>query len=146
MKYKLIVDKDAIEEIVATVHEPSELTDQIENLVLTYKGKDSIMAYREDEITNLTFSDIECITVIDRKTFAIDSLGAKYRINHRLCELEEMLPSYFIRINKSGIANKSRIVRFKTSFNGAVDVIFKCGYTDYVSRRCFADIKRRIET
>lgn len=146
MKYKLIVDKDAIEEIVATVHEPSELTDQIENLVLTYKGKDSIMAYREDEITNLTFPDIECITVIDRKTFAIDSLGAKYRINHRLCELEEMLPSYFIRINKSGIANKSRIVRFKTSFNGAVDVIFKCGYTDYVSRRCFADIKRRIET
>lgn len=146
MKYKLIVDKDAIEEIVATVHEPSELTDQIENLVLTYKGKDSIMAYREDEITNLTFSDIECITVIDRKTFAIDSLGTKYRINHRLCELEEMLPSYFIRINKSGIANKSRIVRFKTSFNGAVDVIFKCGYTDYVSRRCFADIKRRIET
>ena len=145
MKYKLIVDKDAIEEIVATVHEPSELTDQIENLVLTYKGKDSIMAYREDEITNLTFSDIECITVIDRKTFAIDSLGAKYRINHRLCELEEMLPSYFIRINKSGIANKSRIVRFKTSFNGAVDVIFKCGYTDYVSRRCFADIKKRIE-
>ena len=33
MKYKLIIDKNAEEEIVAIVHAPSALTQQIENLV-----------------------------------------------------------------------------------------------------------------
>jgi len=26
-----------------------------------------------------------------------------------------------------------------------VDAVFKCGYREYVSRRCFAQIKRRFE-
>ena len=33
MKYRLIIDKDAEEEIIAVVHGPSALTEQIENLV-----------------------------------------------------------------------------------------------------------------
>ena len=33
MKYKLIIDKDSDEEIIAKVHAPSSLTEQIENLV-----------------------------------------------------------------------------------------------------------------
>ena len=33
MKYKLVIDKDAEEQIVAIVHAPSSLTEQIENLV-----------------------------------------------------------------------------------------------------------------
>ena len=43
MKYKLIIDKDAEEEIIAIVREPSSLTQQIENLVCSYSGADSIM-------------------------------------------------------------------------------------------------------
>ena len=33
MKYKLIIDKDADEEIIAKVRAPSSLTKQLENLV-----------------------------------------------------------------------------------------------------------------
>ena len=33
MKYKLIIDKDAEEEIVATVHAPSSLTQKIEEII-----------------------------------------------------------------------------------------------------------------
>ena len=144
MKFKLIIDKDAEEEIVAVVHETSALTDQIEDLVRAYTGNYKITVYNEDEMKQLCFSDIECITVIDRKIFAIDGTGEKYRINQRLCDLEQILPSYFIRINKSTIANENRIMRFGTAYTGAVDAIFKCGYKDYVSRRCFAEIKRRL--
>ena len=144
MKFKLIIDKDAEEEIVAVVHETSALTDQIEDLVRTYIGNYKITVYNEDEMKQLCFSDIECITVIDRKIFAIDGTGEKYRMNQRLCDLEQILPSYFIRINKSTIANENRILRFGTAYTGAVDAIFKCGYKDYVSRRCFAEIKRRL--
>ena len=144
MKFRLIIDKNAEEEIVARVHAPSRLTEEIENLVNSYIGKRGIAVSDEDSIFILEFSDIECITVIDRKVYAIDKSGAKHRVNQRLCDVEEALPPYFIRINKSSIANENRIAKFHTVYIGAVDAIFKCGYREYVSRRCFADIKRRL--
>ena len=77
MKYKLIIDKNAEEEIIAIVHAPSSLTQQIENLVCSFSGADSIMGYREDEMRRLSFGEIECITIIDRKVMAIDTKGNK---------------------------------------------------------------------
>ena len=145
MKYKLIIDKDAEESIVVTAHSESELTEKIESLALAYTGRDRISVYSDDELLELSFSEIECVTVIDRKVFVIDGKGRMYRTAQRLSTLEQMLPSSFIRINKSTIANERRILRFKTAINGAVDAIFKCGYKDYVSRRCFAEIKRRLD-
>ena len=145
MKYKLIIDKNVEEEIVAIVHAPSALTEQIENLVLSFSGTDSIIGYREGEMRKIAFQEIECITVLDRKVVAIDTSGKHYRIQDRLRDLEEILPSYFIRINKSALANEHRILRFEAVFSGGVDAIFQCGYREYVSRRCFAEIRRRYE-
>ena len=145
MKYKLIIDKNAEEEIVATVHAPSLLTQQIENLVCSHSGADSIMGHGEDEMRKLAFSEIECITILDRKVIAFDTYGNQYRIQERLRDLEEILPSYFIRINKSSLANEHCIVRFDALYSGGVDAVFKCGYREYVSRRCFAEIRRRYE-
>ena len=145
MKYKLIIDKNAEEEIIAIVHSPSSLTQQIEDLVFNFSGADSIMGCREDEMRKLSFGEIECITVLDRKVIAIDSNGNHYRIQDRLRDLEDILPSYFIRINKSTLANEHCIARFDAAFSGGVDAVFRCGYREYVSRRCFAEIRRRYE-
>ena len=145
MKYRLIIDKNAEEEITIVAHAPSSLTQQIENLVRSFSGADSIMGYRDDEMRRLLFSEIECITIIDRKVTAIDTEGIHYRIQDRLRDLEDILPSYFIRINKSTLANEHRISRFDAAFSGGVDAVFQCGYRDYVSRRCFAEIRRRYE-
>lgn len=145
MKYKLIIDKNVEEEIIAIVHTPSALTQQIETLVCNFSGKDSIMGYRDDEMRKLEFGEIECITIFDRKVIAIDTQGNHYRIQERLRDLEDILPSYFIRINKSSLANEHRIARFNTGFSGGVDAVFRCGYREYVSRRCFAEIRRRYE-
>ena len=145
MKYKLIIDKSAEEEIIAIVHEPSTLTQQIENLVCSFSGVDSLLGYREDELRKLAFSEIECITVLERKVIVIDTKGSHYRIQDRLRDLENILPSYFIRINKSTLANEHRIARFDAAFSGGVDAVFRCGYREYVSRRCFGAIRRRYE-
>ena len=145
MKYKLIIDKTAEEEITVIVHGPSSLTQQIEDLVFSHSGADSIMGYREDEMRKLPFSEIECITILNRKVIAIDSRGARYSLRDRLRDLEELLPSYFIRINKSTLANEHRILRFDAAFSGGVDAVFRCGYREYVSRRCFSEIRRRYE-
>ena len=145
MKYKLIIDKNADEEIIAIVHAPSSLTQQIEDLVSSYSGDKIIMGYNDDEMRKLTFIEIECITIIDRKVIAIDTDGKQYSLKERLRDLEEVLPSYFVRINKSTLANEHCIERFDAVFSGGVDAVFRCGYREYVSRRCFAEIKRRYE-
>jgi len=146
MKFTLIIDKQKNEEVVATVHKRTALTDEIEALILKYAGADRIPAYRDDDMKMLAFSDIECVTVLDGKTYAIDCKNQRYRLRQRLYELEALLPSSFIRINKSTLANENHLDRFAVTYSGAVDAVFKCGYTEYVSRRCFAQIKRRFDT
>jgi DNA-binding LytR/AlgR family response regulator len=144
MKFKLIISKEKDEELVATVHNRTALIDEIESLILKHAGADRIPGYTEDDIKMLSISEIECITVLDSKTYAIDSRNQRYRLKQRLYELEQQLPSSFIRINKSTLANEKALDRFRVTYAGSVDAVFKCGYTEYVSRRCFAQIKRRL--
>ena len=143
MKFRLIISKEKEEEIVATVHERTALIDEIEALIS--RQTDRIPGYTEDDIKILSVSDIQCVTVLDGKTYAIDSENRLYRLKQRLYELEGSLPSTFIRINKSALANENALDRFSVTYAGSVDAVFKCGYREYVSRRCFAQIKRRLE-
>lgn len=146
MKFRFIIDKEKDEEVVATVHSRTALVDEIEALISKHTGTDRIAGYTEDEMRMLAVSEIECITVLDGKTYAIDSQNRHYRIKQRLYELEQQLPSCFIRINKSTLANETRLDRFTVTVAGSVDAVFQCGYKEYVSRRCFAQIKRRLES
>ena len=74
MKYKLIIDKNVEEEILAIVHEPSSLTEQIENLVYSFTGADFILGCKDDETRKLAFQEMECITILNRKVIAIDGM------------------------------------------------------------------------
>lgn len=143
MKFKLIIDTEKDEEVVATVHGRTALIDEIEALISRHT--DRIPGYAEDDIKMLSVSEIECITVLDGKTYAIDSKNRWYQLKLRLYELERQLPPSFIRINKSALANENALDRFAVAYTGAVDAVFKCGYREYVSRRCFAQIKRRFD-
>ena len=145
MKFRWIIDKEKDEEIIVTVHNRTALIDEIEALIQRHAGTDRIPGYTEDDIKMLSVSEIECITVLEGKTYAIDSKNHRYRLKQRLYELEQQLPSSFIRINKSTLANEARLDRFTVTYAGSVDAVFKCGYTEYVSRRCFAQIKRRFD-
>lgn len=145
MKFRLIIDKTKEEEVVATVHSPSALTEQLEALVLAHTGPEGICGCREDEWRVLSFQEIECITVLSGKVYAIDSRNRQYRLKQRLYEVEALLPGYFIRINKSTLANEKRLDHLSVTYSGGVDAVFRCGYREYVSRRCFAQLKRRLE-
>ena len=141
MKFKLIIDQNKEEEIVITAHRRNSLIDEIELLLSSHA--DRIPGYMDDDIKMLSISEIECITVLEGKTYAIDSANRRYRLKQRLYELEQQLPPTFIRINKSTLANEACLDRFQVTYAGCVDAVFKCGYREYVSRRCFAQIKRR---
>lgn len=143
MIFKLQIDRDREEEITATVHRRTPLIDEIEKLVLQENITDQIPGYYECEITMLDISQVECFYVEADKTYASHISGKRYLVKKRLYELENILPADFERINKSAIANWKRISKFKVQLSGAVDVVFKNGYTDCISRRCFAELKRR---
>lgn len=145
MRFRVEIDPDREEEVLAVVHRRTELIEKLQALVQGQeKGPGRLTGYTEDEWKELPFSEIECVLVQGDKTYAVDIRGERFRLKARLYELEELLPDSFLRINKSALANREQIDRFTVSFNGAVDVIFKSGYRDYVSRRCFRAIKERM--
>lgn len=145
MKFTLLIDSENEPEVIVRVRQRSELTDQIEALVMQYSGTDSLLAYTEDAVQMLPFRDMECITVLDGKTYAVDTTGKLLRLKLKLYEVEQLVPASFIRINKSSLANENRLARFRSDICGGVTAVFRSGYTEYVSRRCFAEIKRRFE-
>lgn len=143
MIFRLNIDPKCNEEVVANVHERTSMIDEIEKIVTKENSPDHITGYLEDEIKILTLEEIECFFVEDEKTYALDTGGKRYIVKKRLYELESVLPNDFIKINKSAIANGKKIARFKVLLSGAVDAEFASGYTECISRRCFAEIKRR---
>ena len=143
MIFRLNIDPKCNEEVVANVHERTSVIDEIEKIVTRENSPDHITGYLEDEIKILALEEIECFFVEDEKTYALDTAGKRYIVKKRLYELESVLPNDFIKINKSAIANGKKIARFKVLLSGAVDAEFASGYTECISRRCFAEIKRR---
>lgn len=140
MKFRLIIDQNQEEEIVATVKQRNSLVDYIQNLV--EENENEIVGYLDNQIVKLNINSIECIFTQDSKTYIAYEDKGIYQIKKRLYEIEKILPPTFIRINKSAIANTELIAKYITTITGSVNVEFKSGYTDYVSRRCFAEIKR----
>ena len=143
MIFKLNIDKSCQEEVIANVHARTPLIDEIERLVLQDSKTDQIPGYMDNEITMLTVSEIECFVVEDERTYAVCRNRTRYLVKSRLYELEEWLPGDFVRISKSAIANWKKISKLKVQLSGAVDAVFKSGYTECISRRCFAELKRR---
>lgn len=143
MRFRLIIDPHRDEEVVVIARRPNALTVAIEELVCADAGGDQVPGFAEDEMRMLKFADIQYIFTEDGRTMAVVEKNEVYRLKQRLYELEEMLPGYFIRISKSALANERHLVRFTTGFSGAVDAVFRCGRKEGVSRRCFAEIKRR---
>ena len=141
MKFRLIIDKEKDEEVVATVHHRSPLIDEIEALIS--KHTDRIPGYMDDEIKMLAVAEIECITVLDGKTYAIDSDNRRYRLKGRLYELEAQLGNReFVRISNSEIINLKKVRNFDLSLSGTICVTLSDGTATYVSRRYVSKIKK----
>ena len=141
MKFQLIIDPDGDEEVIVRAHRESPLTRQLQELVCGLDAPQVLYAYLEDEIRMLPLSQVECVTILDGKTYAIDHTATRCRLKQRLYELEG-LPG-FIKLNKSTLANEKALVRFAATYSGGINAHFKCGYSEYVSRRCLRQIKGR---
>jgi len=141
VKFKLIIDPESEEQVIVYAHRESELTDTIKDLIS--KDEFELNGYTETDIVRLNLQDIICFTVIDNKVYAI-TVTDTLQIKNRLYKIEEKLPHNFIKINQSCIANIKQIKKFHADFAGTLQVIFKNGYKDYVSRRNLKKVKERL--
>ena len=144
MKFELIIDPSKEESVLVTAHTQSPLVSEIEEVVKRYSDKDTVIGYLDDSFVILSLAKIECIFVEGGKTYAMLCDGKKYMLKLRLYEAALLLPVSFVKINKSALGRLESIERFKSTVTGAIDAIFKCGHIEYVSRRCFPEIKRRL--
>ena len=143
MKFKLILDREAEESVVVTARCESDLTRRLQALVEGASLGDRLAVQDGGDLRFLSFYEVECIGVVDRRVYVITRDGGRYRSGQRLSELQALAPSDFIRVNKSAIVSESAIVRFAATFSGGIDVYLSSGHHEYVSRRCYAEIKRR---
>ena len=141
MKTRLIIDESREEEVIVVLHQQSNIFDDIKRFV---DGKESnIIGYKDSEIVILKEEDICCFFTEGNKVYA-NTIKDVYLIKKRLYQLEKELGLDFIKINQGCIANLKNVTRFNASFTGTLEVNFKNGYKDYVSRRELKKLKERI--
>lgn len=141
MKFSLFIDESRDEEVIVYSHSKNALTDKLESITEEYTSE--IIGYTENEIVKLSINEIVCFIVESNKIFAL-TRGKKYTVKQRLYNLEEKFSESFVKINQSCLANIDMIERFDSSISCSLKVIFKNGYTDYVSRRNVKAIKERL--
>ena len=141
MKCEVIIDNQCEEKVVIYTREENSLIDDIKQLIMNNDLE--IFGYLNKEIVKLNPTDIYCVSVIDNKIYAVCE-DKRYMLKERLYIYEDKLPSNFVKINQSCIANINKIERFDTSFSGTLKIRFKNGYTDYVSRRQLKFIKEKV--
>lgn len=140
MEYELIIDKNAVESLVLTVNERSNLVDSIEHLLNT--DIEVIRGYMDDEISLIPVNEVDCFyTDCGKVHMSVDK--QIFLIRERICTLEENLPDFFQKINQGCIVNVSCVKKFEVSVGGAIKVILKNGFEDYISRRELTKVKRR---
>lgn len=141
VKCEIIIDSDCEEKVIIYARENNSLVKEIKSLA--EQSSKEIIGYKDAEIVKLNSDNIECITVINNKIYALCG-KEEYLLKERLYSLEEKLLETFVRINQSCLANIKKMDRFDTTISGTLKIQFKNGHTDYVSRRQLKTVKERI--
>ena len=141
MKCRIVVDKEREEEVVIYSHGENGLADSIKAFAESLS--EEFVGYDGAEIKPLSPSEIYCFAISGGKLYA-HTENRRFEIKRRLYEAEALLGEDFVKINQSCIVNMRKIERFTVSFGGALLVVLKNGYKDYVSRRQLKTVKEKM--
>lgn len=141
MKLEIVIDKEREEKVLICAHKKTRLVEEIEQLV--HDNAFELIGYQGKTAVKLNTNEVDCFITEDNKVFALIQ-NEKLQLKCRLYQLEANLSEGFVKINQSCIANMKRIDRFQASVGGALTVVFKNGYKDYVSRRNLKNVKERL--
>lgn len=145
MKFEFIKNNQE-NKVVCYAKNKTPLIDQIEQLVvndnLTFDGI-NINGYLEKDVVPIKLENVVSFYTEEDKVF-VSLMNKTYQVKLRLYQIEEQLPSNFIRINKSRLINRNYIEKFDLSWSGTLLVVMKNNEKDYVSRRLMKSVKERM--
>lgn len=145
MKVNLFVSKD-IEEPYADIH-TDELTDNITKAMSILESDDSsemLAVKRGSDIALLEFSDVYMFRV-ENKQVKVYTENSEYQIKKALYQVEENLPSDFVRISKTTIVNLKKVERVAPSLKGMMFIQLKNGLKDNISRKYLPNFKQALD-
>lgn len=145
MKVNLFVSRD-IEEPYADIH-TDELTDNITKAMSILESDDSsemLAVKKGSDIALLEFSDVYMFRV-ENKQVKVYTENSEYQIKKALYQVEENLPSDFVRISKTTIVNLKKVERVAPSLRGMMFIQLKNGLKDNISRKYLPDFKQALD-
>lgn len=141
MKFTLIIDPEREEEVLVYAHAASPLTEELRRVALP---RESLLIGSDGADTCVLEPEaVSCFFTEGERVYALTD-SRRWQVRGRLYELEAALPPYFVRIHKSCIANLRQVCRFTAAYSGTLQVVFKNGHVDYVSRRQVRVVKERL--
>ena len=147
MKIRIEIDENLTEEEV--IIRSSNLNDQVQKVQKALseisRQEQRIVFYKEETEYYLMLTDILFFET-DGKAIHAHTADDIYKIRHRLYELEEILPGYFMRVSKSTILNTKSIYTINRSVSTSCVVQFKETHKQvYVSRYYYKPLRNRLE-
>ena len=142
MKFILEIDKEKEPSVTVVCNQVTSVVKKIEE-ICSQADENILYGYTVDEITPLSLDEIACFFTRENKLYAFVG-DREYAVKLRVKQVQELVDDSFIKINQGCIVNVRQIQRFKVSIGGALKVVLKNGYTDYVARREVKNIKRRL--
>ena len=145
MKVNLFVSRD-IEEPYADIH-TDELTDNITRAMSILESDDSsemLAVKKGSDIALLEFSDVYMFRV-ENKQVKVYTENSEYQIKKALYQVEENLPSDFVRISKTTIVNLKKVERVAPSLKGMMFIQLKNGLKDNISRKYLPGFKDALD-
>lgn len=142
MKIEIILKPDLNEpHLVIYTGEVTKEIQQIADRLSNSQAK-ILTGTKDQRIFILNPEEIYCFYSENQKIFAKTENGALC-VKQKLYELEESFSgTSFVRVSNSCIVNIDKIKNLEISYTGAIDIIFKNGDKEFVSRRYVPKIKK----
>ena len=138
---KEVIPLSKEEEILLRLH---QFTPQIEEFLEKIESKDyQILASKENRYLWLKKEDIYYFDAVDDRVY----LYAKkevYSVKKKLYELEEELPSSFLRCSKAQIVNLDKIEKFAPAFSGRFEAWLDNDEKIIISRQYVPQLKKKL--
>ena len=146
MRFRIeFISGESEEEIVIRCHSLDEnIKKQCEAIEALLDNKPAIVYYKAGQEFYLPSSEVLFFET-DGETVYAHTVNDMFKVNHRLYQLEEILPSEFSRISKSTVANTAQILSLSKSISSSVSVqFFNTHKQVYVSKFYFKDLKQKL--
>jgi len=135
----------AEEEIVLRCHSLDEnIKKRCEAIETLLDDKPAIVYYKADQEFYLPSAKVLFFET-DGEIVCAHTANDMFRVNYRLYQLETILPSDFLRISKSTIANTAQILSLSKNLSSSVAVqFFNTHKQVHVSRFYYSNLKQKL--